>query len=439
VGGSTPKSTEPAYWNGDIPWITPDDLSRHKDKGIFVGRRAITRAGFDSCSVQMVPAGTVLYTSRAPIGYAAIARQPICTNQGFKSLIPPPGITSDYLFWYMRYATDLVKSRASGTTFAEISGKGMRSVPLLLAPTAEQERIVAAIEEQFSRLDAATAAAEHARTKLKRLKASALHLAVTGRLFETGPTSHELPVWDGGEQFDLPNGWSWRSLAEICSSVTDGDHQPPPKTDSGVPFLVIGNVKGGSLDFTGCRHVSPDYYNALHPTRQPRLGDVLYTLVGSYGIAVPVADDRPFCVQRHIGILRPSDVMTPAYLAAAMSSQVAFAQARDCATGTAQMTVPLGGLRRMVIPVPPVEVQGEILAALDRIDTSARSVDQALGTVLKRGMALRASVLTAAFGGTLTPQDRDDEPASFLLDRIKAAQAATAKPATRGRRRKVSA
>ena len=84
VSGSTPKSTEAAFWNGDIPWITPDDLSRNKEKYIGIGRRSISQAGLESCSARMVPAGTVLYTSRAPIGYVAIAERSVCTNQGFK-------------------------------------------------------------------------------------------------------------------------------------------------------------------------------------------------------------------------------------------------------------------------------------------------------------------------------------------------------------------
>ena len=98
VAGSTPKTQVRSYWNGEIPWITPDDLSRHSGKYIHQGARFITKAGYESCSTHMVPAGTVLYTTRAPIGYAAIAAQPVCTNQGFKNFVPLEGIDSEYLY-----------------------------------------------------------------------------------------------------------------------------------------------------------------------------------------------------------------------------------------------------------------------------------------------------------------------------------------------------
>src|SRR6266516_947793 len=115
----------------------------------------------------------------------------------------------------------------------------------------------------------------------------------------------------------LPKGWVWTDLAQICNSITDGDHQPPPQVQEGIPFLVIGNVRNHLLDFRKCRHVPLEYFESLSTIRRPQKGDVLYTLVGSYGIPVLVKDDTPFCVQRHIGILRPSPVIDPMFLALA--------------------------------------------------------------------------------------------------------------------------
>ena len=108
---------------------------------------------------------------------------------------------------------------------------------------------------------------------------------------------------------DVPSGWALSDLQSVCASITDGDHLPPPKTESGVPFLVIGNIRSQTIEFAGSRFVSPEYYEALDPIRSPRSGDLLYTLVGSYGIPVVVRDNQPFCVQRHIGILRPSSLI----------------------------------------------------------------------------------------------------------------------------------
>ena len=170
------------------------------------------------------------------------------------------------------------------------------------------------------------------------------------------------PVFGVDVPFQLSPGWTWGRIEDLFTSVTDGDHLPPPKTQTGVPFLVIGNVRSQQIDFTGCRYVSEDYYNALDDIHRPRKGDVLYTLVGSYGIPVLVTEDRPFCVQRHIGILRPSKCIDRGFFVRALESQFVFDQATKCATGIAQKTVPLSGLRRMLLPVPPLAEQRRIAA-----------------------------------------------------------------------------
>ena len=185
VGGSTPRTTVDDYWDGDIPWLTPDDLSRDRSQYVAAGRRCLTKTGYSSCSTQLIPAGSVLYTSRAPIGYVAIAKQAVCTNQGFKSFVPPPGLSSRYVYWYLQWATPMIRNLGSGTTFAEISGKVAKTIPLRLPPTAEQERIVEAIEEHLSRLDTAEQLLRSARSRLDPLVVSFIDVATDG--FPTKP------------------------------------------------------------------------------------------------------------------------------------------------------------------------------------------------------------------------------------------------------------
>lgn len=98
VSGSTPKTEVAEYWGGDIPWLTPDDLSKHRGKLITGGRRGLTQAGYASCSTRLTPVGSVLYSSRAPIGYVAIATREMCTNQGFKTAVPGPDLLPDFLY-----------------------------------------------------------------------------------------------------------------------------------------------------------------------------------------------------------------------------------------------------------------------------------------------------------------------------------------------------
>ncbi len=99
VSGATPKTSESENFGGNIAWLTPADLSGHSEKYISHGARNITQKGYDSCSTQMMPPGTVLFSSRAPIGYVAIAKNAVCTNQGFKSIVPKPFVNSEFLYY----------------------------------------------------------------------------------------------------------------------------------------------------------------------------------------------------------------------------------------------------------------------------------------------------------------------------------------------------
>ena len=165
----------------------------------------------------------------------------------------------------------------------------------------------------------------------------------------------------------LPTGWTATTLQTLCRSLTDGDHLPPPKSERGVPLLVIGNIRHKWIDFTETRFVPQVYYDALDISRRPRSGDLLYTLVGSFGIPVIVTKDRLFCVQRHIGILRPCEGVFLPFLAHVMESGFVFQQADACATGIAQKTISLSGLRKFVIPLPPSAEQRRIVARIDEL------------------------------------------------------------------------
>ncbi|MBR4211395.1 MAG: restriction endonuclease subunit S [Oscillibacter sp.] len=156
VGGGTPSTKNKAYYeNGDIPWISPADLSNYSERYISHGAKNISRLGLEKSSAQLLPADTVCLSTRAPIGYVVIARNPLSTNQGFKSFLPSPTYLPEYLYWYLKGNKDLLESRASGTTFLELSGRKAANIEFPLPPLAEQARIVERIESLLTKLDKA--------------------------------------------------------------------------------------------------------------------------------------------------------------------------------------------------------------------------------------------------------------------------------------------
>ena len=129
VGGATPSTKKlENYEDGNIAWITPKDLSTFSGRYIERGERNITEVGLKSCSTQLLPKNTVLFSSRAPIGYVAIAANEVCTNQGFKSVVPNENTDPLFLFYLLKYNKDKIEGMGSGTTFKEVSGNTMKNI-----------------------------------------------------------------------------------------------------------------------------------------------------------------------------------------------------------------------------------------------------------------------------------------------------------------------
>jgi type I restriction enzyme S subunit len=205
---------------------------------------------------------------------------------------------------------------------------------------------------------------EPASKLLERIATEKQQLIKDGKIKKQKPLP---PISDEEKPFELPEGWLFVNLSELFAVVTDGDHQAPPKAVEGVPFLVIGNLNTGKIILDDCRFVPETYYEKLDWSRKPSTGDILYTVTGSYGIPIKVNIDDPFCVQRHVAILKATDGSPIHYLSFLFRSKYAFEFAADIATGIAQKTVPLTGLRKMPISLPPIAEQTRIVAKLDEL------------------------------------------------------------------------
>lgn len=442
VGGSTPKSKEPSYWNGDIPWLAVSDLTGYTNQYIAGGARSITQEGYASCATQMVPEGTVLFSSRAPIGYVAIAAQPLCTSQGFKSFVLAPSVSAEYVYWYLRYAKPLAESRASGTTFRELSGKAAAALPIPLPPRGEQDRIVARIEALFAEVANGEQGLAVAAASTPVLQASTLQHAIwrgpanTGqdgasiseafakqrheawkhRLAEgaaRGQYKEPLPV-DGCPE--VPEGWALLSVDQVCEFVTDGDHNPPKRQPDGVPHLTAKNVLSGRLDFSDVTFISPEDFVRVRQRYQPAPDDVVVTCVGTIGRVAVVPDGCVFSPDRNLAGLRPLPGILPQYLAAVMETPQLQVLMRDASGSTAQPHLYLGDLRRLPVPIPPLEVQELIVAGLRERMKQVRDGETLLARARFGAAQLRTAVLRDAFTGVLAEPDTSDVAVADLLE-----------------------
>jgi type I restriction enzyme S subunit len=356
---------------------------------------------------------------------------------------------------------------------AAVNTDTLKEQTIPLPPLAEQKRIVAKVDELMALCDRLalqqqereTRHAALARASLARfadaptpanlpflfhpsyaippadLRKSILTLAVQGKLVPQDPNdepaeklfvkleserrrfaaAHKFrspvgePLDDSSAPFAIPPSWKWCRLSSMFNAVADGDHLPPPKSEAGIAFLTIGNITTGTLDFEGCRFVPDSYYRGLADFRRPIRGDILYTIVGAtYGRPALVEGDRPFCVQRHIAILKPPQSVDVGFLMAVLRSPLAYDQASASTTGTAQPTIPLGSLRNFAAPLPPLAEQRRIVAKVDQLMALVDALEQQLAASHATAANLLSALvaeLTAASRGHSTADARSHRQA----------------------------
>jgi len=163
--------------------------------------------------------------------------------------------------------------------------------------------------------------------------------------------------------------WKEYRLDEVCKSIADGDHMPPPKVKRGIPFVTISNIKDNRLDLSDTYFVPQEYYDALDSKRKPQMGDTIYSVVGTFGKPVYIKDNNPFVFQRHIAILRPdASFLNPLFLYYTLLSPQFYTKADIMAIGAVQRTISLTSLRNATIQIPSLTVQEEIVSILKTLD-----------------------------------------------------------------------
>lgn len=182
--------------------------------------------------------------------------------------------------------------------------------------------------------------------------------------------------------------WKRVRLGDCCRSISDGDHLPPPKTDSGIPFVTISDIHNNRFDLSNTRFVPEAYYEAIDQKRKIQKGDVLYSVVGSYGIPVFANESLKVAFQRHIAILRPSEEIEPRFLYYSMLNRDFFLKADAVAVGAAQKTITLAALRGLEIALPPLPIQRRIAAILSDYDSAIDNARRQIALLEEAAMRL---------------------------------------------------
>lgn len=456
VGGGTPSTKNEEYFGGEIPWIRPSDLSNYHEKFIGNGDRNITKKGLDNSSAKLLPKGSLLFSSRAPIGYVAIAKNEVTTNQGFRSIIPSKKVYNQYLYYYLKASKEIVERMAGGTTFKEISGSKLGNLWVPLPPIKTQHRIVEKIEELFSDLDNGIQNLKKARQQLETYRQAVLKAAFEGRLTKQWREQQEdLPIpeelkeqieeerkryreqqleewrqevkeWEEagepgkkprkpmkGRTFDpldeeledlskLPRQWDWIRISDTVSRVEYGTSQK--SEDSGkVPVLRMGNMQDGKF-------VWDDLVYSNDPKEIDKYllkpGDVLFNRTNSPELVGKTAlykGKRKAIFAGYLIRLNQIDTIIDArYLTYYLNSYEAQNYGNKVKTdGVNQSNI--NGTKLSGYPLPYTSLREQKKIA-DTIDSRLSIVEQTQKTIqheLQKAKALRQSILKRAFEGRL--------------------------------------
>ncbi|MCF8344140.1 MAG: restriction endonuclease subunit S, partial [Bacteroidales bacterium] len=242
--GSTPQSGNEKYWDGDIVWLTPDDLGRNKKKYIYESHRRITAEGYRSCGTQMVPVNSIIISSRAPIGHIAINNLEACTNQGCKSLVPiKKDVSSDFYYYFLLISKYDLQSLGKGSTFMELSGSLLGKYIIPIPPYDEQQSIANFLDQETARIDALIEKKQKLIQLLKEKRTALITKAVTKGLNPDVKMKESGIDWLG----EMPEHWEVKKLKYISKIV--------------IGKMLTPTDKGGSLQKPYLRAQNLDWIN----------------------------------------------------------------------------------------------------------------------------------------------------------------------------------
>lgn len=368
ISGGTPKTTVDEYWGGELPWVTPKDLAHIDGKVIRETPRTLTNLGLKKSSAELLPPGSVLFSSRAPIGHVAINAVPMATNQGFKSMVPGEQLDVSFLYWWLRSHRAMLERMGSGATFKEVSKRVVESIEIPLPPLEEQMRIAAILDQADD---------------LRRLRQKSID-----RLNELG----QAIFYDMfGDPTVNKNEYPVDELGVLCD-VRDGTHDSPKYVTEGFPLLTSKNFSSGRIKLDGAKMISEADYIAINRRSKVDVGDVVMPMIGTIGSPVIIEEEPCFAI-KNVALIKFRDRsrVSATYVHALLAGPLLEKEIAKTSRGGTQKFISLGDLRRLRVPVPPLKQQdqfGRRVQAWERVlhmvESGGDTLDRLFGSLQQR-------------------------------------------------------
>lgn len=348
VSGSTPKTSVAQYWDGDIDWITPAELT---DETYIIeeSHRKITDIAVQKAGLKPFPKGTVILSSRAPIGKVAIAGKEMYCNQGFKNLICSNKIDSGYLYWYLKSKTDYLNSLGRGATFKEISKSIVENIEIFLPDIKEQITCSNVLKKCWDVIS------------VQKKQIEQFDILIKSRFVEVF-----------GDLEANPLGWKTTTLGNECYYIKDGPHKSLSdigEKNGGYPFISVRNIVNGYIDFSTAKYISDEDYQSAIKKCHPEKGDILYSKGGTTGIAKLVDVDIRFANWVHLAVLKfNKSILNGIFLENMLNCDYCYMQSQKLTKGIANRDLALSAMAQIKIYRPPIELQNQFAAFVNQVD-----------------------------------------------------------------------
>ena len=344
VSGSTPKTGIDEYWDGDIDWITPAELT---DETYIIkeSQRKITYAAVQKSGLKSFAQGTVILSSRAPIGKVAIAGKEMYCNQGFKNLICSDQIDNRYLYWYLKGKTDYLNSLGRGATFKEISKTIVEGIEIPLPD----------IDEQIS-----------CSNILKKCWDLILEQKEQIKAYDELIKSRFVEMF--GDPFTNPLGWKKKLLGDVCD-VRDGTHDSPQYCSEGYPLVTSKNVTSGKIDLSSCNYISKEDFIKINERSKVDIGDIIMPMIGTVGKPVIVNIEPNFAI-KNVALIKFNNVtdVDNIYVKTLLESEYFDRSVLSKIRGGTQKFIALGDIRKLEILLPTIDAQQKFRGFIEHID-----------------------------------------------------------------------